>query len=142
MRFPRFRLTLRRLMIAVAAVAISIAGGIEANRLWRLRDDYRASAAYHAKRENEERKTLSVIATIRNEGLEELPRMPVIEEVAHLRVEHHANLKQKYQRAATRPWQSVQPDPDDPGEELVWKVFEAPPLITDAMPLIEWDGTD
>src|SRR5918998_6189285 len=115
MRLPRFRLTLRRLMVAVAAVAISIASGIEANRLWRLRDDYRARVAYHTRRENEERQNLSVIEYVRNEGIEEHPRTPVIEEVARLRVEYHADLKQKYQRAATRPWESVQPDPDDPG---------------------------
>jgi hypothetical protein len=48
MRFPRVRFTVRRMMLAVAAIAAALAIGVEAFRLFRVSDGYRRSAARFA----------------------------------------------------------------------------------------------
>jgi hypothetical protein len=48
MRLPRMRLTLWRMMIAVAAIAAALAIGVETFRLFRVSEGYRRSAARFA----------------------------------------------------------------------------------------------
>src|SRR5262249_14410555 len=47
MRIPRVRLTIRRLMVAVAMVGLVIAGGIEIRRLGQASRKYRGQAMSH-----------------------------------------------------------------------------------------------
>jgi hypothetical protein len=48
MRLPRVRLTLKRMMIAVAVAATGLAGGLEATRLVRISINRRDRAAFNA----------------------------------------------------------------------------------------------
>ena len=48
MRMPRVRFTVRRMMLAVAIIAITLGVGIEACRLKRFREECLLKANYHA----------------------------------------------------------------------------------------------
>lgn len=132
MRLPGFRLTIRRLMAAVATTALAIASflwvGWSRDRAARL-----DAAAYHAGREREERDQVSVIAEAREAGgPSDGPLMPIIERGARERAVYHAELARKYRDAAARPWEPVGPDPAPPD------VLPGPlPLVTDDVKLFE-----
>jgi hypothetical protein len=89
MRRPRFQLTTRRLMAAVAIAGVVLGSGIKVERMWRLSWQYRMSADVCA-------------------GMEDLyrsdPRL----------ARFYAQQKSRYERAAARPWLPVEPDPPPP----------------------------
>jgi len=121
----RPRMTVRRAMVAVAMVAVPL--GFWSRAMLDRRHDRLAEAAYHARREGEERRNLDAFAEARRAG-------PVgasvqkMEQASRLRVRYHAGRKGVYQHAAARPWASVPPDPGEPGERLLWESM----LITDS----------
>ena len=94
---PRFRFTVRRLMVAVAIIGVAL--GTLAERHAR----FRRLAAYHA---------------ARGGGLVNgLPRSD--EAIWRLDLDAwHARLAEKYQRAANRPWEPLGPDPPRPEIEV------------------------
>lgn len=123
MRWPRFRFTLWRLMIAVAIVAFLIGGGIGSARFLRLRASHLSDAAFHARREAEELANVALFDQGRRAGAANATDRSTLmrERSSRLRVGYHADLKRKYIRAASRPWEAVTPDPKDPGEDLLWE---------------------
>ena len=139
MRMPRVRFTVRRMMIAVAIVAFLVGGGIEAARFKRLRASHLDDAAYHARREAEELRNVAQFDRGRREGATNANDRSIVlmERSSRLRVEYHAQLKRKYLRAANRPWQSVTPDPKDPGEDLLWESLTVPHIEFPIPELIE-----
>jgi hypothetical protein len=92
MRLPCVRFTVRRLMVAVAVVAVA-AGGLH---LWELRVLYLRTALLH-----------EVLSSLFQEGHACAGRDPG-------RSAHHQVLRIKYERAARRPWLPVEPDPPEP----------------------------
>ena len=114
MPIPRPRLTVRRLMIVVAVVTVLLGAAYkfaECNLLARF---YRVEAQYHADRES----ALREIAA--KDGGESLinftPRTDTRSKRFPIRVmaDFEAKLKRKYDRAASRPWLPVPPDPPEP----------------------------
>jgi hypothetical protein len=107
---PRFRL--RTLLVAVAVAAVVLGAVMMARRA----GDRRARAIRHAKAEAEARRHLDAYRG----GRVELPRCLTLEEVEALtsRIEEsvvfHAGMARKYERAAARPWLTVEPDPPEP----------------------------
>jgi hypothetical protein len=102
MRLPRARITVRRLMTAMVAVAVIIWGFL----LWKRADFYRWKARYHDRMQR-----ASLIAVV--DG----PREAGPAELASLGrqwVAYHAALREKYEDAARRPWASIPPDPPTP----------------------------
>lgn len=87
MQTIRLRLTVRRMMAAVAILAILIAMGLQ---WWRLHQ----KAEYHA---------WGIVLSGNLKG-------PMGEELA----EYHARLRDKYESASARPWLPVDPDPPPP----------------------------
>ena len=112
MRPPRLRLRVRTLLLAVGVVALILGGVI----LVRRSADYRRLAAFHEQMER--RKAQAVL------GIENLARAATDpENIVRIRADaayearigrHHAAMKAKYLRAASRPWESVPPDPPPP----------------------------
>jgi hypothetical protein len=125
MRLPQLQFKLRGMLIAVASVAL-LMGGL---RLLWLRSAYRKAAVAHLVLEKVAR-TLQRI--VENEGKDEREAQidlgmrvepesePVLARRAgdarlHQRTaEYHAALRQKYERAASRPWVPIAPDPPPP----------------------------
>jgi len=98
MRPPRFRL--RTLMVAVAVVAVMSGVGVRlGNRSLRFRN----LADHHGLEET------------RHVGRGYLPGPETVHiEVSTPKSEHHARLREKYRRAAARPWLPVPLDPPEP----------------------------
>jgi type II secretory pathway pseudopilin PulG len=129
MRLPRVRFTIRRIMIVVAIVAL-LMGGM---RLLWLRSVYRKAALAHATFENLAR---TLQRMVENEGKDERELeiafgMKVESEsevvkakrAADARVnqktaEYHAAQRQKYERAASRPWVPIAPDSPPPEPDV------------------------
>ena len=88
MRPPRFRL--RTLMVAVVFAAVAL-GGFE---MLRRRERFLALAAYHASRAVSLTRYYSFF----------FPR----------KLPWHLDMQRKYERAATRPWLPIAPDPPPP----------------------------
>jgi hypothetical protein len=134
MGLPRVRFTVRRLMIAVAVVAVLIGAGLQirrAIRLCRLSAEYAQQAAkyaefettwrqserHHREREQELRKLVD--DTRQGVGGPEFWRQQAkgeSDEAEKLKslAEFHANMKSKHQAAARRPWIEVEPCPPWP----------------------------
>ena len=109
---PRARFTIRRMMVAVAIVALLLGGDV----LRRKRSGYLARADAEAARELESRAKVKVY-----EGAIETSAAPSVAEGYRHRVEmyrdeanHHGRLRRKYARAARYPWLPVEPDPPEP----------------------------
>ena len=129
MRLPRVRFTVRGMLIAVASIAL-LMGGL---RLVWLRSVYRKAALAHAAYENLARTLQSMVE---NDGKDErelaiaigMKVAPESEAVRAKRAadasvnqktaEYHATLKQKYERAASRPWVALAPDPPPPKPDV------------------------
>jgi hypothetical protein len=107
------RMTTRRMMAAVLLVA-SLLGGA---RLWALRRHYLELAGFHEVRRREILRTPEDVAywesrwTAQREGVgaaypwpEGPPFVPAI-------TANHAAMRDKWERAALRPWLPVEPDP-------------------------------
>jgi hypothetical protein len=92
MRLPRLRLTVRRLMLAVAAVALVIWSG----RLYQLRQ------MFLEKTEDNKLAILQLDAGISCYTEDHMT--------------WHEEMKQKYERAARYPWLPVEPDPPYPDD--------------------------
>jgi hypothetical protein len=102
MRLPRLRFTVRRMMVAVAVVALvlgAVALGVRSG-------EFRNRARYH-----------EVMAASPLLGVKPAP--PVFDPVRYTPKwsAYHARLKRKYERAARRPWLFVAPDPPLPSLE-------------------------
>jgi hypothetical protein len=111
MRFPRPRLTVRRLMIAVAVLALLtgvIAMLIQSER-------HRQRAVYHAKMELETRHLINFyqgdLVLQRGENRADYPAKLVLFTARNL---YHSEMKRKWEDAAHHPWLSVAPDPPEP----------------------------
>jgi hypothetical protein len=135
---PQF--TVRRLMIAVAIVAVSIFTITEASRLIRRAAHCRLWAMLHAGSEAHNLRMMAEedarIARITSPdyrpnrlarfgfepGSPEASLIPVIDPEPEVRrrsryrelAGHHAVLAEKYERAYWRPWLAIEPDPPDP----------------------------
>ena len=83
---------MRRMMLAVAVVAIAAGGW----RLWELRKLYQRTALKH-----------EVLSVLLREGHIHFGPDPV-------RSDRHEVLRVKYERAARHPWHPVEPDPPEP----------------------------
>ena len=104
---PRFRFTIRRMMVVVAVIAIVL--GVLG--LWQR------SAAFGSIAERHSEEELSFIAL----ALDALtardgPRLPtgLTQRMLMSRDVHHHKLARKYRRAARYPWLTVEPDPPEP----------------------------
>jgi hypothetical protein len=89
MRLPRPRFTLRRLMVAVAIIAVAIDSGIV---VWRM-ETYAMRADAHARHLNSGRSFLDDSADL---------------------IQWHERMRLKYEYAARNPWLPVAPDPPKP----------------------------
>src|SRR5690348_11927448 len=111
MRWPRVRFTIRRMMVAVAALAVVISGCLEAIRLKRRRDLFLTAASLHAQSElytlNLERSYRVMAEQRKNQASVCLDQAAKLAKTAG----YHATLKRKYQRAASHPWVAIVPDP-------------------------------
>jgi hypothetical protein len=116
MRLHRPRLTIRLMMVVVAVAALALA--VEATRR-RMAD---LSSAYIGRARAYERKALlaSMNALVSesavNEGRPPNPRYAEWSIRYRRLSEFHLAMKRKYERAATRPWLPIAPDPAPPPE--------------------------
>jgi hypothetical protein len=113
MSFPRLRFTVRRLMVAVAVVAVLLG----AFSLLRRASYCMDRAAWHAAQE----------ARLRDEGrILASDTLLIAANLADPRADEHARLSSMYQHVAFRPWESL---PDDPFREETPSDQEDPFLI-------------
>jgi hypothetical protein len=107
MRVPRLRFTLRRMMIAVALVALLFGA---AAGLWRRHLSFKRQADEYAKRMNTEfaRGYRVAIARWPSDG-----ELKMKDEHYRLK-DYYKQLKLKYERAAARPWLPVESDRPPP----------------------------
>ena len=96
MRLGCPRLTVRGMMVAVAVVAVALSLIV----LKRRSDGYRSLAGYHAARAMAESGT----------G----PAESGFARIWTQQGEWHKRMREKYERAASRPWMPVEPDPPEP----------------------------
>jgi Tfp pilus assembly protein PilX len=133
MPMPRVRFTVRRMMIAVAVVAVLIGVGLQirrAIRFSRLSANYLELAAMDAEYESILRKrerNHRELAEIERESADKFQQSSIVElwrrlaqedtdraDKFKLLAEYHASMKAKYQAAARRPWLHIEPDPPRP----------------------------
>ena len=109
MRLPR--MTTRRWMAAVAAVAFAIAAG----QMWRRSIQYVGRAARYAKMERYVRECAAIESKIN--PTDRPPRCrPANRGGLPVMIAHFADLRRKYEHAARYPWLPVEPDPPEPRE--------------------------
>lgn len=104
MRMPR--MTTRRWMAAVLAVAIALTIGI---KLGRRRREYLRRAAWHAELGRYGGDIFGDGVVLRSR-----PRTRPRIMTSLKRIEHHQRLAEKYRDASVRPWLPVEPDPPEP----------------------------
>jgi hypothetical protein len=130
MRLHCVRFTVRRLMIAVAIVALLLAVGLEARWMHREYQGYTRRAFLHSYGETMNREWAAW--EIKSEAgyrsmVEKYSQGGFDDRLLHLadrngknaakytlRADYHARMKAKYQAAARRPWLPVEPDPPRP----------------------------
>lgn len=122
----RPRVTVRLAMAVVAIIAIPLT--FWARAMDSRRQSYLKDVAFHERREREEFQNSDALLRFQREGTANDPSMLKVEMASRLRVPYHAALKRKYLRAAARPWETVDPDPRDPGEDLVWQSMYSEPV--------------
>jgi hypothetical protein len=99
------------MLIAVAALALGAA------RMWALRSSYLARAAYHDAWRRQILATPGSIAywesrwQAQREGLPASPPRPAGPPFALAKADYHTTMRDKWRRAAARPWLPVEPDP-------------------------------
>ena len=116
MRLPRPRFTIRLMMalVAVAALALSV----EATR----RQIANLSLAYLGRaRDYQSKADVSSVSALESEYLSQRGRSPdpkyAQRNIGYRRLsEFYLTMKRKYERAATRPWLPIAPDPAPPPE--------------------------
>ena len=121
MPLPRWRFTVRRLMAAVAVVAILLGGLVELPRLWVLRRHYLGLAEKYGYWEGRIHGALGIRQEITYYSTQQ-PRGP---EPSGARLDrmkaeaaYYAGLHAKYQRAALLPWEPVAPDAPPPWAQV------------------------
>jgi hypothetical protein len=129
MKMPRVRFTVRRLMIAVAVVAVLLFGGMQGRRVYRNYRLYSSHSAHYGTLEAiclrnlpAHRKQLeSILDLTKDEApgidLQTYDSYKHIKDIldrAERRGEYYGRLKIKYERAAHRPWLPVEPDEPRP----------------------------
>src|SRR5262249_28254588 len=117
MRQPSGRFTVRRLMVAVAVVAILFGGMVELPRLWTLRQEYLVLAEKYGYWETRLDGAVGIRQAITYYSAR-LPRgpEPSPDRLARMKAEasYYAGLRAKYERATRHPWLPVAPDPAPP----------------------------
>jgi hypothetical protein len=108
MRLPRVRFKVRRMMIAVAVVAM-VTGMYG---LARRSTIYESKARLNADREVLSRDLMASFANPDRPEVVEICRQEYAVNLA--RAEHEGRLKLKYLHAARYPWHPVEPDPPEP----------------------------
>jgi hypothetical protein len=133
MRMPRVRFTVRRLIVAIAVIAILLAVGPQIRRtihLSRLSAGFARRAAMHdeyesiwrederkwREREEDDRQLAdqSDLRSVADFWREQAERSAVRAEKRKALADYHARMKAKYNAAARRPWLDVEPDPPPP----------------------------
>ena len=120
-------------LILLSASVIPLAYG--AYRLSVRRSGLLGIATVHGWHETAQRRTLARIKQHRRvDDVGSNDRFFArLEEATRLRMAYHAALREKYRRAAYRPWETPALDPSDPGLELEAQAWTD--LVTDAPPL-------
>jgi hypothetical protein len=144
MRLFHVRFTVRRMMCAVASFAILMGVAREVGRLRRLSQGYARRAVLAGREERGWRQALilriaseadarqrSIALRAKDQDLAAewaVEASICAEEVVEVRsvLAHFVGLHQKYQRAASRPWDVVAPDPPEPRPKLVWRCVLLP----------------
>jgi hypothetical protein len=124
MRVPRVRFTMLRMMVAVAIPAI-LMGGWKMKRERQLR---LGQVAFHANLEGDFQRLLKFIeprvAELRAKGVEG----PFgAQENYRAMLDHSSRMRRKWERAAARPWEPVDPDPPQPLEVGLHPVVQKNP---------------
>jgi hypothetical protein len=111
MRLPRVRFTVRRMMIAVAVVAILIGVGLQVKGLYQRFHECSRQASTHGFYGE-------CLDRLANEWAQKDDRIESLTQAKRLRLlaEYQRRIKAKYEAAKWRPWIDVEPDP--PGPEL------------------------
>jgi hypothetical protein len=130
MRLARVRFTLRRMMAAVAVVAVMLASWLGALELRRLSTAYLQKSVGHSGQERIERRNLewqvkALSSTARGGNLNSIV-------LAEAVTEHHRSWAARYLRASRRPWESVPPEPPPPTWETHKRVL-APVVVARAI---------
>ena len=116
MKIPRISFTVRRMMVAVAVVALAFA----IVHLWSLRQLYLKMAAQHGGISALRDRTPEDIAfwearlTAQHEGLPASDPWPGGHPLVPSMARYHEAMRLKYERAARYPWLPVAPDPPEP----------------------------
>jgi len=108
MRFPRPRFTVRRLMITVGIVAVILGLAVWGEK---RRARFRELAAKHY-----DQGMRWFVLFPGGDSEDQRRMMRLYEERVGPSVEHHASLRDKYERATRYPWLPVGPDPPAPPE--------------------------
>jgi hypothetical protein len=106
MRLPRVRFTVRRLMAAVAVLALALA---VADQLRRRRESFQQRAAVCRRKVS-----AAYIDEQAARGAFQFDYDPRRTAAYYQLVEHYDALRVKYEQAAARPWWFVEPDPPEP----------------------------
>jgi hypothetical protein len=134
MRLPRVRFTVRRMIVVVAVIAAVLGGGIEVERL-RRPYLYRQEAAkfagngrYWYERFLDYQQAIMGSKKLTHTGdssTEEMAEAEMGEAARRYReiIWWSSKMKEKYERAASRPWESVPPGPPRP-----WDPSEPVPI--------------
>lgn len=112
MRRLRFQITVRRMIVAVAMLALLLGGGREGLKLWvrstvyrNRADSYSITATKLLEAANQRREVWGCFAPRPNEP----PPSP--DRIAEMRMTsaYYASKAKEYRRAATRPWLALEP---------------------------------
>jgi hypothetical protein len=119
MRLPRVRFTIKRMLLAIAVLALLMFG---VRMAW-LSTVYRRAAARHRNREAVLREIVRLMRDNEEKANEIFGRTLTPEEKAQQTsrnqsddagIEYYSQMRRKYDRAAARPWLAVEPDPPWP----------------------------
>jgi hypothetical protein len=136
MRFPFVRFTVRRLMVAVAFVAVSLAVGLWAQRMRGLAERYRCQAGIYDFYQGAWRENLDDAASREAywKGSHDSRKLPAganrvknavrageQASAAGKMLAYYARLNRKYDFAAVHPWRAVLRDENPPLKEGEWQ---------------------
>ena len=114
MRVPRLRITIRSVMIIVAVAALALAAEATRRRMANLSAAYRLRALVHQnKAELAEGNAIESESAYRR-GQPPDPKYAKWSEGFQRLAEFHCAMMRKYERAASRPWLPIDPDPTPP----------------------------
>ena len=127
MRLPRVQFTVRRMMVAVALLGVFFGITVVGNRILQRHRRFRSAASHFANLEDLERDGVrhyevmaepwaKLLEPGKSSGLvyDEMMTFRVKADASRRKADYYANLVNKYERASTRPWNSVSPDPPEP----------------------------